>query len=293
MADYILSCDTAADMQFSRYEELGLLVKKLHYEIDGKRYEENPAVFDPKEFYAAVDAAKEVRTGGATVEEYLKYFEELLKSGQGIIHVALSSALSEQYSKASGAAVILKMVHPELRIRVIDSLCASGGEALLLKKAAQLRDDGYSMDELAEWIEANKLRVNHLFYVTDLSQLIRMNRVTEAQKAVADRLGIYPVLRVNSWGEIVPRKSVRGEERAIKKVVSYMRRLAERGTRYDGEIIITNSDCAENANRLRDAVQKSFSSVTDICIDSIGAAIGLHTGRECVALFFWGKERTV
>jgi len=293
MADYILSCDSAADLSCEQYRKLGLRVMPLQYMLDDQVYTDDPDTFDPAAFYA--DLKTRTTSGAAyrTVEEYLDYFRGLLAEGVGVIHVTISSAIGEEYTRASGAAVILKMLDPSIRLAVVDSLCASGGIGLLLQKAASLRDEGYSMDELKTWIEDNRLKVNHLFYTTDLSQLIKSGRISEASGKIATRMEICPILRVNSWGELVSYKNVRKAENVLRRTVSGMKQLADKKKNYDDRVLITQAVREEEAGRLKDMVWKEMPAARDIYIRPIGAVIGVHTGEGTVALFFWGKERTV
>ena len=51
---------------------------------------------------------------------------------------------------------------PGIKIKVIDSLCASLGEGLLVHKAVMMKKAGKSMDEIVSWLEDNKLNLSYL-----------------------------------------------------------------------------------------------------------------------------------
>lgn len=84
-----------------------------------------------------------------------------------ILHVTLSSGVSGTLNSANNADDALREEYPERKIYIIDSLCASSGYGLLMDKAAHLRDDGMTIDQLASWINDNKPKVNH--FSTDLN----------------------------------------------------------------------------------------------------------------------------
>ena len=59
------------------------------------------------------------------------------------------------------AAEELQEEYPERKLIVIDSLCACMGEGLLVYKAVQLKRAGKSLEEVAAWVEENKLHIMH------------------------------------------------------------------------------------------------------------------------------------
>jgi len=293
MADYVLSCCTTADLDAEQYKKLDLKVMPFNYSINGIQCQEHPDTFDPEAFYAKMKEGAETATSASTVEEYIDYFKAFIEKGLGVIHVALSSGISDAFTRASGAMIILRAVYPDCRIRVIDSLCASGGIGLLMDKAAQLRDEGMEMEELADWIENSRLKVNHLFFSSDLSHFIRSGKISKNAGNFAERLEICPLMEVNSWGELVPKKNVRTKDKVFRVTMETMKRLADNRSAYREKIFITHSACPEDAQKLEKMVEEAFPEAGEIRISGIGATIGSHTGVGTVAVFFWGKERTV
>ena len=71
------------------------------------------------------------------------YRDGLILYLNGVVNnISVAEELMEEYS--------------ERKLIVIDTLCASMGEGLLLYKAVELRDQGKTMEEIAEWVENNK-----------------------------------------------------------------------------------------------------------------------------------------
>lgn len=100
-------------------------------------------------------------------------FKKYLEQGLDILHIGFSSALSGSFNNAMIAANELKEDYPERKIIIIDSLCASLGEGLLVHKAITLKESGKSIEETSSWVEENKLHICHLFAVNDLFHLQR------------------------------------------------------------------------------------------------------------------------
>ena len=92
---------------------------------------------------------------------------------------------------------------PERKVIVIDSLSASLGEGLLVHKAVMLKEAGKSLDEVADWVEQNKLHLCHNFTVDDLFHLHRGGRVSKATAILGTMINIKPVLHVDDEGHLI------------------------------------------------------------------------------------------
>ncbi len=88
----------------------------------------------------------------------------MLEQGKDILHLTLSSGISGTYNSAENAAMIARQRFPERKVYVVDSLGASSGYGLLMDKLADLRDSGKNIDELHQWVMANRLRLHHWFF---------------------------------------------------------------------------------------------------------------------------------
>ena len=120
------------------------------------------------------------RQSQANPEEAAAVFEKIIKEQNAdILHIAFSSGLSGSYNSARLAAGELSEKYPDRKIIVIDSLCASLGEGLLVHKAVTLKEQGHTLEETADWLESNKLHLVHNFTVNDLFHLYRGGRVSK------------------------------------------------------------------------------------------------------------------
>ena len=195
-------------------------------------------------------------------------------------------------TSAKNAAEILKERYPERNIYIVDSLAASAGFGLLMVSAAEKRDEGLSADELAAWIEANKLRVHHWFFSTDLTSYVRGGRISKTAAVFGGLLEICPLLNMDNLGRLIPRAKIRTKKRVIKEIVDRMEQNADDGLDYSGKCFISQSACYDDARAVADLVEEKFPRLNGkVQIFSVGTTIGAHTGPGTVALFFWGKER--
>ena len=202
--------------------------------------------------------------------------------------MAFSSGLSTTYQSAVIASNELMEKYPDRRIYVVDTLCASLGQGLLVWYACRKRDAGLELEALRDWVEANKLNLCHWFTVDDLMFLKRGGRVSATTALVGTMLQIKPVLHVDDEGHLVNVAKTRGRRASIDALA---KKVAELGEGFDNEtMFISHGDCLEDAEYLATQLKEKY-GVKYVHINYVGAVIGSHAGPGVLALFFMGKSR--
>ena len=293
MSDYVLSCCSTADLTHEHFESRDIHYICFHYFLDEKEYPDDLGQSVPfDQFYDAMSKGADTRTAQVSIGEYVDYFTPFLEQGKDIVHVSLSSGLSGTVNAARNAALIVKERFPERNVYVVDSLGASSGYGLLMDRAADKRDEGLSAEELAKWVEENRLKLHHWFFSTDLSFYVKGGRVSKTAAFFGGMLDICPLLNMDNLGRLIPRYKIRTKKKVIRTIVDKMEECARDGLDYDGKCYICNSACLADARQVADLVEARFPRLNGkVEIYNIGTTIGSHTGPGTVALFFWGSER--
>ena len=290
---FILSCESTVDMPYSYVQQRDIPVLFYTYEVDGKLYPDDMGR-DPQakaRFYQFLEGPHLPATSQINMQDYLDFLEPLVQKGD-VLHIAFGSGMTNSVGNAFQAAEILREKYPERRLVVIDSLCSSSGYGLLVDSAADLRDGGATLEETAQWVTDNRNKVHHQFFSTDLKFFKRSGRVSGPTAMIATILNICPIMRLNSEGRIIAYDKVRGRKNAIRRTVDTMLAHVQNGADYDGKCYICNSNCLEEAEALKVAVEAQFPNVRGkIRIFDIGAIIAAHSGPGTVAVFFLGDER--
>lgn len=293
MSNYVISCCSTADLSKEHFEKRDIKYTCFKYYLDDVCYPDDlgqTIAFD--KFYQMMVDGVDTKTSQINADEYITYFTPFLEEGKDVLHLCLSSGISGAYNSAMIAKSELEEKYPDRKIYVIDSLAASSGFGLLVDKAADLRDEGMSIDELNEWIEANKKKMHHWFFSTDLTFFVKGGRVSKTAGFVGGILNICPLLNVNFEGKLIAREKIRTKKKVIKAIVDKMEQYAEDGLQYADKCYISNSACLEDATAVATLVEEKFPNLKGkVLINSIGTTIGSHTGPGTVALFFWGQER--
>ena len=286
-AAFQITTDSNSDLpkEYLREHRVGVLY--LGYTMSGVTYGKD-ASMPEKEFYAAMRAGELPTTSGINFEDAKQLFSAIAEQGQDVVHIAFSSALSSSYSAAAAAAEEVAAAYPQRKIFVVDSLCASLGQGLLVHKIIGFRDRGVSAREAADWAEKNKLHVCHNFTVDDLHHLHRGGRVSKTTAVLGTLINIKPVLHMDDAGRLVAVGKVRGRKNSLKALVDNMEKLI--GSYDNPEVFISHGDCLEDAEFVAGLVKERF-GVESFLINFVGPSIGAHSGPGTVALFFMGEKR--
>lgn len=295
MSEYKITCCSTADMPAAYFEERKIPYVCFHYRMDGVEYPDDLGKTMPfAEFYDRISKGAEPTTAQVNAQQYMDFFEPILKEGKDILHFTLSGGISGSVNSANIAKTQLEEKYPDRKVIVIDSLAASSGFGMLVDAALDKQEEGLSLEENAAWAEENKNRLHHWFFSTDLTSFIRGGRISKVSGFVGQALNICPLMNVNSEGKLIPRNKYRGKKQVIREMVKRMEEHAQGGLSYNGKCFMSCSACEEDARKVADIIEEKFPNLNGkVVINSIGTVIGSHTGPGAVALFFWGDERTI
>ena len=287
MPNYQIITDSACDLPAELLQNLNVKKVSLSMLFRG---ENRPDSVDTgiKEFYDGLRAGEVATTSAVNPEHWKSVIEPSFRAGHDALVLAFSSGLSTTYQSAVIAAQELMEQYPDRKAYVVDTLCASLGEGLLVWYACRKRDEGMSLETLRDWVEASKLNICHWFTVDDLMFLKRGGRVSATTALVGTMLQVKPVLHVDNEGHLINVAKARGRKASIDALA---KKAAELGQGFDNEtMFISHGDCLEDAQYLARKLKDEL-GVKHVHINHVGAVIGSHAGPGVLALFFIGKHR--
>ncbi len=290
MREFVIMTDSCCDLSAAMAAELELSVLPLSLHMGGAVYRnwlDGRDIGFP-EFYSRVRGGENATTAAVSVGDFETEMRKILSSGRDLLCVSFSSALSATYQSASIAAEELRTEFPEAEICVVDSLCASLGQGLLVWLCAQERKKGRSLAEVRDFAEAVKGRICHWFTVDDLNHLKRGGRISAATALFGTMLSIKPVMHVDDGGRLTPVGKTRGRRASLLALVNEMEKTAPDPERQT--VFISHGDCLADAEFVAEEIRRRFGT-RDIHINYVGPVIGSHSGPGTVALFFTGSPR--
>ena len=291
MESFKIITNTTADLPLSYIQDHQLGLIYFNYIMDGISYGKDKEL-DWKEFYRLMrQEGKMPTTSQVNPEQYKGYFSEFLKENKNLLYISFSSGLSGSCSNAMLAAQELMEEMADCQIIVVDSRCASMGEGLFVHKAIQKKEQGYSIEDTAAYLEELVPHLTHVFTVDDLNHLYRGGRVSKATAIVGTIAGIKPILNVDEEGHLIPISKTRGRKKSLNALVDYMEEKTKDGYLDKNDVIfISHGDALEDAEFVKNEIEKRF-GISEFLINHIGPTIGAHSGPGTIALFFEGKER--
>ena len=291
MSDYIIITDSSADLPDSMVKELEVEVLPLAFTIDGKTYLNYPDNRErtPDGLTRRQKAGSMATTNAVNVGQAAEVFEPHLKAGKDVLVLGFSSGLSTTCNSYLIAAEALREQYPERKLYVVDTLCASMGQGLLVYLAAKFKAAGKTIEEVRDWTEEAKFHLCHWFTVNDLFFLKKGGRVSAATAVVGTMLQIKPILHVDDEGHLIKVTTARGRKASLAGLLDKMAELADPDPA--GQVVfISHTDSYAEAEQLAADIKARF-GVKEVVINHIGPVIAAHTGPGCMALFFLGKHR--
>ena len=288
--DYVFMTDSDSDLPYELKVKYDIPVVYMPYAIEGKEYfDDLGQTMNHKEYYDKMRAGAVPVTSALNEATYMEYFEPIVKE-KDLLFVAFSSKLSCTINAVYKVRDELLAMYPERKFIVVDTLSISGLQTLLVLQAHAMYREGKSIEEVAQWLEDNKLRSQGWFTVEDLKYLKRGGRISAAAATVGTMLDLKPILTVNKEGSLVSADKVRGRKKSMSYIIDKAVENVVDPTENIG--IILHADAPADAEKLKAMAQEKFPTM-EIRIYPLGPVIGAHTGPGLLAFIFMGKERTI
>lgn len=289
MNKYTIITDSSCDLSAELAAELGVKAVPLSVFVDGKQYYNylDGSDIEPEVFYNQISDGALVTTSAINMEQVKAVMEGELFMGNDVLFLAFSSSLSGTYNCIAQAAKQLLPRYPKRKIYVVDTLCASLGEGMLVYLAAKEKEKGKSIEEVRDFAEEYKHKICHWFTVNDLGQLKRGGRISGMTALVGSMLQIKPVLHMSKEGKLESMEKAKGRNASIKAIFNKMEETAIDPK--SQTIFISHGDCIEDAEKLSKMVKDKYGC--EVIINYIGPVIGAHAGKGTLAIFFIGTQR--
>ena len=287
---YAIVTDTSANLDSALLERRGICAIPFSF-FDAKDEKEQTCLdthgFDGEAYYENMRRGTRYVTSQITPQRYIDFLTPILRGGQDVLFVGMSSGISGAYHSAESAAKTLREEFPERKIRLVDTLSASLAEGLLVLHAADRRDAGAELDALADELTVLRHRMCQIFSVDDLKYLHRSGRISGVAALAGNILSIKPLLKGNEEGKIVCYGRVRGRKAAIKALAErYGELVVDAGAQTVG---IAHAGCAQDAAALAELLRQKDApkDILTMCYEPV---TGSHVGPGTLALFFLGGD---
>lgn len=287
---YQIVTDSACNLTEEMIDEFGLEILPLTFMIDGVQHRSylKGEKTDLKQFYTMMREGKVITTSLPNMQETETTLRGLLENGKDVLYLGFSSALSGTFEATDLLIKQLADEYPDRTLTAVETNAASGGQGMLVYLASQKKNQGASMEEVAQFVRDTRDHLCHWFTVDDLMFLFRGGRVSRTSAWAGTLLNIKPVLHVDDEGRLIPMEKVRGRRKSIKALVDHMEATAIDPA--SQTIFITHGDCIEDVEVLKEEITKRL-GCTDFVVNYVDPVIGAHSGPGTLALFFVGEHK--
>lgn len=289
MNDFVIFTDANSDIEAPMVGQLGIEVLPMRFTISEKEYYNWPdkREMSSEEFYAKIREGGMSSTTQTNAIEFEELFRPFLQQGKDVLYIGFSSGLSGTLAAAKLAQQTLREEFLQQRVEVVDTLSICLGQTMLVQMAAQMKQQGKTIDEITAWIENNNQKVAHWFTVDDLQFLKRGGRLSGTAALLGTMLNIKPVLRINEEGKLIVADKVRGRRNSLLRLVDELEKRADKTMLHT--IFVAHADCAQDAAFVTEEIKKRFKKAEVHC-SFIGPVLGGHTGPNAVAVFFYAEQ---
>lgn len=271
MEDIKIVCDSLSDITQEYIDKYDLEFIPLNVMIEGEEYKDR-VTLSSEEFYRRIREDKIMpKTSQITYADFYNVFDKYTKEGKKIIYISAAAS-------ATGTMQSAMLARNEVEggdIRIIDSNTLCYGIALLVIRAAELREEGKSLDEIVEEIERIKDDVYVTFFCDDIEYLKRGGRISGTKAMIGTVLNIKPLCIIKD-GIVDNVANARGKRNVATKLVEIAK---ENGIRdlSNQTVFLGYTDDLKERERLEQKLIEEFNP-KEIKYFLIGCGIGTHGG---------------
>ncbi len=218
----------------------------------------------------------------AEPEKYEEFFSETLKEAEHVLHITATTGLSGAYPNALQASRSFG------NVTVFNSAHISSGHGLMVLRAAQLAEEGKSVEEICQDLEEFKDVVCSNFLVPSTDALYRNGKLSGAVHGLCHVLNLHPVLRMSQndlklW-KIETGSIRRAKAKYIRQLLSHARQIDER------VLFLTYAGCSvRQLEEIQEEVEK-YVHFDRIILQKASATVSSNCGVGVFGLMYLKKK---
>jgi len=294
MKEFAIMTDSSCDLSTENRAKYNIdyIDMRILYEDKDIPADLDWKVLGMKEFYDLMRNGVRMRTAQVNAAEFERDFEKYIQEGKDVLYIACSSGLSSSFKQSLIARDKVLEKYPDAKIICVDARRASHGLGILCLTAAELRDEGKSMEEIAEYVEKHCQEIQQVGSVDSLVYLRRAGRVGALASVFGGLLQVKPIIVSDILGQNIAVEKVKGRKNSLIRIADM---IAESYTPHEHQrIFVVHADCETEAEQLRGLILERIPEKdVPIFIEPLGPIIGASTGPGMIAAYCYGKEVTL
>lgn len=297
MNKFVIFADSTCDLTTQQRKEHNIEYARMlvNWTDKEKNFHETYADLDwtemsPTQYYNIMRDGSVIMTSQVTEQEFDLKFIPHLEKGEDILYLSCSSRLSasgalaerlfsEKYSKQ----------YPNCKIRVVDTRISVMGQGLMALEAADMRDAGKSLDEIADYFEKERNKYNQTATVEDLTTLAKHGRVKASTAFFGNIFGVKPILISDAKGNNFAVEKAKGRRNALLRVAAI---VSERVVDPQKQICyVCEADAKPEDLELLVGQLKAI-GFKEVVTQKLGPIISASCGPATIGVYYKGLEET-
>lgn len=273
--------DTACDLPKEAYEELNVAMLPLWVHFSDKSYRDQVDI-EKDEFYGLLDKEFPKTSTPSPLEIKEIIDKEFASGADEVIIITLSSRLSG----ANNLANLVAMDY-DGKVKVFDTKNIAIGSGFYAYRAADLRDQGHSADEIIKILEDDraKMKSRTYFVIPELTNLINGGRIGKVKGVIGQLLHIKPIITCDADGVYYDTDKVRGFAKAQRRLVDKIK--DELKDTKDYYLSICHGANPEALEAVKDALKDEVARAKIYVEEQIAPTLAVHTGRGLVGVAYY------
>lgn len=282
MEKIALITDTTSDLPQDIIEKYNIKILPFRIIYKDREYKDKYEI-TPKEVYDNFE--KEIPTSSLPLAQDMEdLYDELEK--EGYTH-AIAITLSSGLSGISNALRLVSENHDNIESFVYDSKTISWGEGILVKKCAELIEEGKDFNYIKNILPELRKKVKLFFVVGTLEYLRKGGRIGRISGTIGDLLNLKPIVAVDDEGRYFTHSKVRGRKQSLNKMVNIVKEIVNDK---EHDIIVLNGCSDEDCKYMIDQFEK-IDNVSSVNYGGdISPVSGVHSGPGLVGVVLVEKE---
>lgn len=284
MYDFRVVSDSSCDLSDEIIREKEIITVPFYVMQKEGHYKKHRTELSDEEFYRwMVENPKLMpKSAAPSVDDFSRVFTDLIEKGKKVLCICITVKFSSSFQNASIAKNLVLEKYPDAKIEVLNSICNTVLQGLVVYEACRLRESGASLEYAVAELERIKPSGRIFFTIGNMDYLTIGGRIGELAGKVSGVLGLRPIIRL-SEGEIHLAGIGRGRSKSLSKVLNAGKEYLKSTFNSVSEFAITIgygydiSEALEFKSRMEEMLREIGFDV-DVPVRVIGAVIGVHTG---------------
>lgn len=284
MYDFRIVSDTSADLSPEILNEKEIVTVPFYVMEEEGSYKKHRVEISDSEFYKWMTDNPKImpKSAAPSVDDFSRVFTELVEKGEKVLCICITVKFSSSYQNACIAKDLVLEKYSEAKIEVVNSICNTVLQGLVVYEATRLRESGASLEYAVAELERIKPTGRIFFTIGSMDYLSVGGRIGKLAGKVSGVLGLRPII-VLSEGEIHLGGLARGRIKSLSKVLDVAKEYIKTSFNDISEFAITigygyDLDEAKIFKVRLEEMLREIGFVVDVPMRVIGAVIGVHTG---------------